>query len=164
MPVWKSYICNSCVARDSSIKLKEGFLNKHLYVPVLCRDKLNSFELTEEKLNCVLGLHIFFFFSTRALLSMALASCLMCPFCPILRCLHVTLSIHWGFLHTRIGFQALHCRLPINSETKSILDISSSFFFQIISSLDHCGFILFGLTNLWCNLKNKNTSLGLFSW
>jgi len=126
MHVWKSDIYNSCVTRDSPIKLKEGFLNKHLYVQVLCRDKLNSFELPEEKLNCLLGLHIFSF-STRAVLGMALASCLTCPFCRILRCLRITLSSHWGFLHRRIGFQALRCGLPINSETKSISDISSSF-------------------------------------
>lgn len=128
MHVWKSDIYNSCVTRDSTIKLKEGFRNKRLYVQVLFRDKLNSFELTEEKLNRVLGLHMFSFFSTRAILSMALASCLTCPFCPIVWSLHITLNSHWVFLHRRIGFQALHCRLPINSETKSILDNSSSFF------------------------------------
>ena len=127
MPVWKSDIYNSCVTRDSPIKLQGGFLNKHYYVQVLCRDKLKCFERIEENLNCVLGLHIFFF-STRAILSVALASCLMCPFCPILRCLHITLSSPWGYLQRRIGFQALHCRLPINSETKSILDNSSPFF------------------------------------
>lgn len=128
MHIWKSDIYNSCVTRDSPVKLQEGFLNRHLYVQVLCRDKLNCFELTEEKLNCMLGLHVFSFFSTRALLSVALASCLTCPFCHILRCLDITLGSPWSFLHRRIGFQALHCRLPINSETKSILDNSSSFF------------------------------------
>jgi hypothetical protein len=128
-------IYNSCVTRDSPVKLKERFLNKHFYVQGLCRDKLNCFEIFEEKLNCVLGLRIFSFFSTRAPLSMVLASWLMFPFCPILRCLHITLSSPRGFLHRRIGFQGLHCRMQINSETKTVLDNSSSFFTNSLISV-----------------------------